>query len=79
MGERQRGRDLLLTRQLSPPPRRSSLDHSEPETTRDAIHGLGLTLTQPRAGHRVGAAAVLLAAAAGPPAGKLVESLVMKP
>ena len=41
--------------------------------TRDAIHGLGLTLTQPRAGHRVGADAVLLAAAAGPPVGKLVD------
>jgi tRNA1(Val) A37 N6-methylase TrmN6 len=43
------------------------------DETRDAIFGLGLTLTQPAAGHRVGADAVLLAAAAGPPAIKLVD------
>ena len=43
------------------------------ETTRDAIHGLGLTLTQPMAGHRVGADAVLLAAAAGEPVGRLID------
>ena len=43
------------------------------DETRDAILALGLTLTQPAAGHRVGADAVLLAAAAGPPAAKLVD------
>jgi len=64
----QRGRTVL-----TPPSEPSSLDRPEPATTRDAIHGLGLTLIQPRAGHRVGADAVLLAAAAGPPVDKLVD------
>ena len=44
-----------------------------PEVSRDAILGLGLTLTQPKSGHRVGADAVLLAAAAGPPVKTLVD------
>jgi tRNA1(Val) A37 N6-methylase TrmN6 len=42
--------------------------------TLDAIRGLGLTLRQKRTGHRVGLDAVLLAAAAaGPPAGRIVD------
>lgn len=44
-----------------------------PETTRDEISGLGLHLRQMRTGHRVGADAVLLAAAAGPAAASLVD------
>ena len=44
-----------------------------PETSLDEISGLGLRLRQMRTGHRVGADAVLLAAAAGPPAASLVD------
>jgi tRNA1(Val) A37 N6-methylase TrmN6 len=44
-----------------------------PEIASDEISGLGLRLRQMRTGHRVGADAVLLAAAAGPPAASLVD------
>ena len=44
-----------------------------PEVSRDAIHGLGVTLWQTRGGHRVGADAVLLAASAGEPVKTLVD------
>ncbi len=52
---------------------RASAANCAMDETRDAIHGLGLTLRQPASGHRVGADAVLLAAAAGPPAGRVVD------
>jgi tRNA1(Val) A37 N6-methylase TrmN6 len=45
----------------------------EATTSLDSILGGRLRLRQPIAGHRVGADAVLLAAAAGPPAGRLVD------
>jgi len=41
--------------------------------TLDAISGLGVVLRQRRTGHRVGLDAVLLAAAAGPPADRIVD------
>jgi tRNA1(Val) A37 N6-methylase TrmN6 len=44
-----------------------------PETSLDEILGGRLRLRQMRQGHRVGADAVLLAAAAGPPAGRIVD------
>jgi tRNA1(Val) A37 N6-methylase TrmN6 len=44
-----------------------------PDTSVDEILGGRLRLRQPRAGHRVGADAVLLAAAAGPPARRIVD------
>lgn len=43
------------------------------ELTKDEITGLGVTLWQPRNGHRVGADAVLLAASAGPPVQHVVD------
>jgi len=44
-----------------------------PETSLDEILGGRLRLRQMRAGHRVGADAVLLAASAGPPARRIVD------
>jgi tRNA1(Val) A37 N6-methylase TrmN6 len=44
-----------------------------PEFTEDLVLGLGVTLRQPHGGHRVGADAVLLAAAAGSPVETLVD------
>lgn len=44
-----------------------------PDATLDEISGLGLVLRQMRTGHRVGADAVLLAAAAGAPARRIVD------
>ncbi|MFZ0208902.1 MAG: methyltransferase [Roseiarcus sp.] len=44
-----------------------------PETSLDEILGGRLRLRQMRSGHRVGADAVLLAAAAGPPARRIVD------
>jgi tRNA1(Val) A37 N6-methylase TrmN6 len=46
---------------------------TSPELTRDAWFGGRLTLWQPREGHRVGADAALLAAAAGPAEGEIVD------
>jgi tRNA1(Val) A37 N6-methylase TrmN6 len=43
------------------------------ELTCDEIAGLGVSLWQPRAGHRVGADAVLLAASAGAPVEAIVD------
>jgi tRNA1(Val) A37 N6-methylase TrmN6 len=44
-----------------------------PEFSEDSIEGLGVRLLQPRAGHRVGADAVLLAASAGPAVKSIVD------
>jgi len=44
-----------------------------PDLSEDSIHGLGVTLWQRRAGHRVGADAVLLAASAGSPTKTIVD------
>ena len=44
-----------------------------PDLTLDEISGLGLALRQMRTGHRVGADAVLLAAAAGPAARRIAD------